>query len=167
MNKIYDRGLYFLSLITLCLNPFELNKQEEGIEVDLGYYRLIINGGITKTIDNKHYFSKLKKGFIRTNFDKKLSFMTTVYDKYGEVGRTFFEKYIPNNKCYIFEENNFNEILDFILDSDNKIKNITNYNIQYESSQLRCTKEMETRINEFLYESLNECKKRKNLVKQM
>ena len=40
----------------------------------------------------------------------------------------------------------------------NKIKNFTNYNIQYESSQLRCTEELDTIISELLCESLKKLK---------
>ena len=167
MNKLYDENLYFLSLITWCLNPLDFNNTKEGIEINYDDYKIVINGKIDSSSNFTYVLPKKKQDFIKNNFNNKLVVVATVYDSYGYNGRTYYDKYIPIDKANIFEDNDKLKILNFILDSKNKIKNITNYNIQYESSQLRCTKEMETRINEFLYESLNECKKRKNLVKQM
>lgn len=161
MNRLYDRNLYFLALISLYLNPLNFKNIVNGVEIELDDYKLIIQGNIIPALKNCH-LSKGKKEYIEKNFTNKISIMASICDKYGVYGRTFFEKYIPNNKFYIFEENNLDEILDFILDSDNKLKNITNYNIQYECSQLRCTENMQKNISKLLRDSFIACEERKN-----
>ena len=147
MNKLYDENLYFLSLITWCLNPLDFNYTKEGIEINYDDYKIVINGKIDSSSNFTYVLPKKKQDFIKNNFNNKLVVVTTVYDKY-----------IPIDKTNLFEDNDNLKILNFILDSKNKIKNFTNYNIQYESSQLRCTEKLDTIISELLCESLKKLK---------
>lgn len=147
MNKLYDKNLYFLSLITWCLNPLDFNYTKEGIEINYDDYKIVINGKIDSSSNFTYVLPKKKQDFIKNNFNNKLVVVTTVYDKY-----------IPIDKTNLFEDNDNSKILNFILDSKNKIKNFTNYNIQYESSQLRCTEKLDTIISELLCESLKKLK---------
>lgn len=158
MNKLYDENLYFLSLITWCLNPLDFNYTKDGIEINYDDYKIVINGKIDSSSNFTYVLPKKKQDFIKNNFNNKLVVVTTVYDKYGYSGKTYYDKYIPIDKTNLFEDNDNSKILNFILDSKNKIKNFTNYNIQYESSQLRCTEKLDTIISELLCESLKKLK---------
>lgn len=158
MNKLYNENLYFLSLITWCLNPLDFNYTKEGIEINYDDYKIVINGKIDSSSNFTYVLPKKKQDFIKNNFNNKLVVVTTVYDKYGYSGRTYYDKYIPIDKTNLFEDNDNLKILNFILDSKNKIKNFTNYNIQYESSQLRCTEKLDKIISELLCESLKKLK---------
>ena len=117
MNKLYDKNLYFLSLITWCLNPLDFNYTKEGIEINYDDYKIVINGKIDSSSNFTYVLPKKKQDFIKNNFNNKLVVVTTVYDKYGYSGRTYYDKYIPIDKTNLFEDNDNLKILNFILDS--------------------------------------------------
>lgn len=159
MNKIYNKELYYFSLITFLINPLDFISNNDGIIINLNNsHKLVIRGNIINSLENEFYIPKNIIDIVKEKFDKKICVFVELYDKYGSIGKSFFEKYIPNNKIHLFENNDYEEILNFILESNNKFKNILNFNIQYESSSIRITKEINQNILSYLNQSLKKCK---------
>ena len=70
MNKLYDKNLYFLSLITWCLNPLDFNYTKEGIEINYDDYKIVINGKIDSSSNFTYVLPKKKQDFIKNNFNE-------------------------------------------------------------------------------------------------
>lgn len=65
-----------------------------------------------------------KSVFIKTQDDKKLSYIISLLEKSGYLGAVFTETKSKDEPSFVYDENDFSKIADIIIDADESILNI-------------------------------------------
>ena len=59
MNKIYNKELYYFSLITFLINPLDFISNNDGIIINFNNsHKLVIRGNIINSLENEFYIPK-------------------------------------------------------------------------------------------------------------